>query len=683
MTLQAERLDDLTWADLVDLARRGIAPRSEGQWSLHAPVDPGVTMLELFAYLLEQRVYWLDQLPAAFARAGLELLGVRARGTSSARTVLAIDASAGATAVATGTVMVLAGTQPPLAFSTEDPITALDVRPRVHVITADGDRSEDLRNGRRVQLLPADGGPGELRIGLRMATPPLAIDGHPLSIAIELDADALGVASEWKHEAVDVAAPARLEMFHRTAVGEARWPAPAIDGTGGLRRSGLLRLPIPTDWAPEPGSADADGSRRWDIVIRCASTTFTAPPRAHAVWVNAVIASHRRRACVLQRLLPRPLPGNEIALARDLDPPIVASIAVHLREKAAPDVWQPWTVVADFGRSGPADRVVIAHRDERRLGFGDGLAARLPVYAANDPTPGAPVPDDFASDCPVPVGPDVPNVRVVYDAGGGVRGNVGAGGMWIEQDVGMPRRATNVVDATGGAEPETIEQARNRAAAELRAVGRAVTADDHVALAITTPGVAIARAYAAIGFDPDHPCFAVPGTVSVFVVPRAPRGALARGPDPVHVAHPMPDAAAIAAVAMWLDRHRLAGSVIHVLPPRYRDVSVAIDLAGDPLDPEATRRRVVAALERFFDPLDGGDDGTGWGFGQPVRPSAVARIADAAAAGDARVRAVALGLDDVAATDECREQAIESYELPRLARLDVRVARLDDRGGVA
>ena len=78
--------------------------------------------------------------------------------------------------------------------------------------------------------------------------------------------------------------------------------------------------------------------------------------------------------------------------------------------------------------------------------------------------------------------------------------------------------------AVGGADAETIAQARVRAGAALTEVHRAVTPADHETIATATPGVAVARAHAAVGDHPGYPCTLVPGAVSVYVVPAAPRG---------------------------------------------------------------------------------------------------------------------------------------------------------------
>src|SRR5947199_2511051 len=107
MAIPAVILDDLTWADLTAAARRRIPAASKGRWTLHAPVDPGMTLLELHAWLLEQRLYWMDQVPDAFTRGALALIGERTRDAQCASMVLQFTASHLAR-VPAGTPMALA-----------------------------------------------------------------------------------------------------------------------------------------------------------------------------------------------------------------------------------------------------------------------------------------------------------------------------------------------------------------------------------------------------------------------------------------------------------------------------------------------------------------------------------------------------------------------------------------------
>lgn len=60
MPLELPTLDDRRYADLVEEARR-LIPVYDPEWTNHNPSDPGITLLELFAYLAEMLLYRLDR----------------------------------------------------------------------------------------------------------------------------------------------------------------------------------------------------------------------------------------------------------------------------------------------------------------------------------------------------------------------------------------------------------------------------------------------------------------------------------------------------------------------------------------------------------------------------------------------------------------------------------------------
>jgi hypothetical protein len=60
MPLELPTLDDRRYADLVEEARR-LIPVYDPEWTNHNPSDPGITLLELFAYLTEMLLYRLDR----------------------------------------------------------------------------------------------------------------------------------------------------------------------------------------------------------------------------------------------------------------------------------------------------------------------------------------------------------------------------------------------------------------------------------------------------------------------------------------------------------------------------------------------------------------------------------------------------------------------------------------------
>lgn len=638
MTLPSPRLDDLTWADLMAAVRRAIPAESAGTWTLHAPADPGVTLLELFAYLLEQRLFWLDQVPDALVVAVLALLGLDPpRPAVPASTVLALGAEQDGVAVP----LVPAGTvltrdqAARVRFTTDDEVAVFPLDGELTLWT-DRDRTADLLAGRGVALLGADGGPAQARIGLPL------VPGHAapgwLTLLVELDV--ADVAPSWSPRAVDAGPPAELTWsWFRPGTDRAGGFASVADGTGGLRRSGVVRLLPPPDWRTED----------LGLLVSTPAATFAAPPVLVSLAPNVSAARHQEPRTVTGTELSEQLyawlklPGQRLVLpdaaGRLLDATLVLGD-------------EPWRPVPDFTFGSSRDRTHLLDREDGALVFGDGLTARIPVSAPAD-------------------------VQVTYTLGGGLEGNGGLTANWVPVgDVAGTVRAANLVRAADGAEPETVAQARDRAGGALNEVTRAVTEQDYVTLATTTPGVAVGRAYAAVGEHPGFPCVPVPGAVTVHVLP-----AVTRDPArPDFVPAPNPDPGLLCAVAERLDRARLITTEVFVRAPAYRPVRLRVDLAGDPADRARVAATVSEALRRYLDPLTGGDLATGWPFGDPLAPSALLRAAQTALGDLASVSAVAVALDGAAPGEHCQDVALAPGELPALREVRVVVVAAVEPG---
>jgi Baseplate J-like protein len=59
--LSLPNLDDLSWEDLLKEGRR-LIPAWAPEWTDHNPTDPGITLLELFAYFSEKLLYQLNRI---------------------------------------------------------------------------------------------------------------------------------------------------------------------------------------------------------------------------------------------------------------------------------------------------------------------------------------------------------------------------------------------------------------------------------------------------------------------------------------------------------------------------------------------------------------------------------------------------------------------------------------------
>ncbi len=73
MPLSLPYLDDRRYADLVEEAR-ALIPSLAPEWTNHNPSDPGITLVELFAYLTEMLVYRVNRVTDDNVRAFLNLI---------------------------------------------------------------------------------------------------------------------------------------------------------------------------------------------------------------------------------------------------------------------------------------------------------------------------------------------------------------------------------------------------------------------------------------------------------------------------------------------------------------------------------------------------------------------------------------------------------------------------------
>lgn len=609
-------IDTLRFEDLLRIGLEDIPGASRGEWTLHGPVDPGISMLELFAWQLEQRLFMAEQATEPALRAGLRLLGLPAPAPAqAAATVLSVAGPAGR--LEAGTVFGLERDAAGRRFALDEDVWIAPVA--------------GVRVSGRMQ---AEGDVLELALDGTGA----AAGGTVLSLLVEIDA-APGVAPAWLPGAADAPPPAELAW---TAVGPdgASEPVAVTDTTGALRRSGLLRLAWP-DVFVHTGSEP----RRLRAAARKAS--YTEPVRIVAVSANAAVARQRVPASAnvdLRGLLP--LPGQVVVVPGAAGLLCDDELVLTMAERDGAE--HEWRGVRTWVGSGPDDRVVLVDRVRGELRFGDGRSGRVPRPAADSGV-------------------------MHYALGAGDAGNVGPLRDWGQEDGAAT--ATNPVAADGGAEPETLDAARQRAADALSAPDRTVTADDAVELAVSTPGLGLPRAEPSAGFHPGFPCVATPGALSVTILPHADRDS-----DPAAwTAAPQPDAGAVAAVLARLSGARLLGQEVFVLAPHYRAVTVdvtvsALAAGGD------ERAAAVGALRRHLDALAGGGEGEGWPFGAPVRPSELAGVVQDALGPEATVTHLSVALDGGADSD-CSDLAIGPRELVYLAAANVTVLAAAPTGG--
>ncbi len=122
MTLPVPNLDDRRFQDLVDEAKRMVQQRCP-EWTDHNVSDPGVTLIETFAWMTDQLVYRLNRVPDRLYVKFLELIDVRLFPPTPARAALTFWLAAPAestqrVAVSTKAATIRTETDKAIVFST-------------------------------------------------------------------------------------------------------------------------------------------------------------------------------------------------------------------------------------------------------------------------------------------------------------------------------------------------------------------------------------------------------------------------------------------------------------------------------------------------------------------------------------------------------------------------------------
>ena len=90
MPLEIPNLDDRRWEDLVAEAR-SLIPRTAPAWTDHNVHDPGITIVELFAWLTEMQLYRVNRVSERHREVFARLAGVARRHRIPARVAIRVE----------------------------------------------------------------------------------------------------------------------------------------------------------------------------------------------------------------------------------------------------------------------------------------------------------------------------------------------------------------------------------------------------------------------------------------------------------------------------------------------------------------------------------------------------------------------------------------------------------------
>ncbi|HWM04695.1 MAG TPA: putative baseplate assembly protein, partial [Actinophytocola sp.] len=553
--------------------------------------DPGVTLIETFAFMTDQLLFRLNQVPDRLYVKFLELIGLRLIPATPAQVDVTFWLSAPAitsVGVPMGTEVATPRTEQddPVVFATDVdlrivPCTLDVVATRGADADAPADRTDELRMGQPFQVFTEVPRVGDtMLVGLSNPVP---------NCVVRLDFDC-------RVEGVGVH-PDHPPLVWEACNGEA-WTACLVseDGTGALNTAGQVYVHVPGDHESSVLGGQAAGWLRARVVDVGESPTYTASPLVTALSASTVGGTVEANHCeiVEEEVLGESegVPGQQFSIART---PVVIGAGAAVLETTSDDGWLEWTPVRHFAASGPRDRHYIMDGSAGIVHFGPGIREAdggLRQYGA--------VP---------PYGTTVRLRR--YATGGGRRGNVGRRAIQtLKSSIPFVAKVENLAAAWGGVDGESVEQAKARGPILLRTRSRAVTAEDYEAITQeAAPDVARVRCVTAGDDDTD------PGSVRVLIVPAA-----AEVEGRIDFAELVPGEETLTRITDRLDEVRLIGTRVLVSPPRYRGVTVVARVIARPrLDPSRVRADALEALYGYLNPISGGRFGRGWEFGRPVQ----------------------------------------------------------------
>jgi len=591
--LPTPNLDDRGFQDIVDEAR-SLIPRYCPEWTDHNLSDPGITLIELFAWMMDMLLYRLNRVPDKNLVTFLNLIGVKLRPPSAAQVDISFRLSAAQPEMVTiprGTEVATVRTegQEAITFSTDRDLRIMVPRLIYCLTSPDGQEFANhsdtiLTRSPRFRMFEAEPRPGNaLYLGFQQD-----LSGNTLLLTMDCVIEGIGVEPE--------DAPLVWETWD---AGSQRWVRIDLesDGTGALNRQGDVELHIPYSFSIR----DVDRRRAWWVRCRLVEPrpdqrTYSSSPRIRVIeWRTiggTVPASHA--TTVDNELVGRSdgKPGQVFALGHA---PLLALRDDETIEVELEEGWETWQEVEDFSSSGPDQRHFVVDSVAGEVIFGPALQQPSGETRRYGATP--------------PKGRRIRFNR--YRHGGGAIGNVGPRTITVlKSSVPYVGSVTNRYASVGGANPETLEEAKMRGPRHLRTRNRAVTAEDFEILALEA-ATSVARARC-IQSEPENGMGA--GTVQVLIVPQVTMVEGRIEPEQLQIPKSLAEE-----VRRYLDERRLLTTHLKVEAPQFMWVSAQVHVqVSAHLDAVSLAEEIERRLYRFLNPLHGGAEGQGWPFGRDL-----------------------------------------------------------------
>ena len=464
MTLTTPKLDDRQFQDIVDEAKKRI-PHYCKEWTDHNVSDPGITLIELFAWMTELTLYRLNQVPQLHYIKFLEMLGVTLQEPVPAHAPVTFWLSAPQTTsvvipAQTEVASTQTETEASIIFSTDvdlqiRPPKLADVLSRISSARGGEESARKAIREHNLRRLESGFEGADVFSSLPQVDDALYLgfeeDLSRHVLGIEFDFDSAGGAG------IDPTLPP-YTWEASTGKAESRWASCIVelDTTKGMNTPGRVRIHI-----PEMGKYEVDKKEYFWVRARIKEISpiekqagmqpYEISPRLRKLtvqsWGGAVMATHARLVSHEHLGQSDGSPGQRFRL--QYTPVLKRQPGEELLvmvEGSAPQTWQE---VSDFASSNAEQRHYTLDSTSGELRFGP--AVRQP-------------------DGTIKLFGAVPSRGAIlvfnrYRYGGGQQGNVQAGILnTLKTGIPFIGKVSNLEPAWGGLDAETLEAAMMRRA---------------------------------------------------------------------------------------------------------------------------------------------------------------------------------------------------------------------------
>ncbi len=682
MAITVPPLDNRNYQQILEetLAR---IPVHTPEWTNFNDADPGITLLQLFAFLTENMLYRANQIPARNRRKFLQLLGMRLRPAAAAQGFVTIENRRGPLKTYTfeKDLEVRAGD---VRYQTQQGLAVLPLETRIYYKRKVDETGLDEQTKNLYQRLYYDVMEKQALKGLTYyettRLPQPTGDGA---------LPAINISEETTDGCLWIALLGRSqdEKTSSRDDNDERWKDVRAAIVGKTLSIGIMPASDKNSMNLKPGRAEEESSGT-SLIWEIADPNSPSDDPKYALLSPGGDKGLLRKPGTLEVRLPSKLdnigvwrfePGEEglgdappTLAETDLgdrvitwlrmrlpDPTIPARIswvginAVQVLQQilvkgesvgkgtgepdqrfflanrpVQPDTielyvdGEQWTRIEDILTAAPEIRLPD-RRQPRYLLPDESKAFRHPSTAfVLDPESGEVAFGDGEHGRRPPAGLAI---TASYAYGGGRKGNVGIGTINKSPQLPSGFHICNPLPTWGGDEAEDLATAEKLIPATVRTRDRLVSAKDFYEVTLRTPGVDLARVEILAEKGPKQPDPQnpedIPEPTELEGRPGAVTVLVIPLVDRLNPDAPQPDRFFLEIVCRYLQPRRLITTELHVTGPKYIDivVSVGIKVMGGRASAPVINA-VKEALKHFLSPLFGGRSGQGWVLENPILP---------------------------------------------------------------